>query len=676
MKDFIKSPYFLIGLAVKFILLFSFAASEFPKDLFIPFFDRAVIDFGTNPWSLSPPHYFPYGSVLFVILFIPKYILYLIFGELALGTTPLSIFALKAPLLILDFVLLSVLLKLSGPRAKSLLWLYWLNPVLIYITYVYGQLDVASMSFLFLSLFALVNKKTAHSALWFAAATLCKFHVIAALPFLLVYIWNRDFKTAALNQIAKWLMIWTPFTLVGFLPAITAHTAAHATLGSPEIARLLSAQLVFTESHALFLGVFLTLLVLGRLVISTKITELGLIFGTGVIFSTLLVSSHAAPGWFYWALPFFALFYSLYLNVPRLLFWALNFSYFLPFLVAPELETLLPKMLVNSAATTVLHTVLFANIVALWLLCVRREAMLTGRAQPIKIGIAGDSGSGKNQLTLSLEKLFGKVLLIEGDNYHKWERGDEQWRKYTHLNPKANLLFALNSHMSQITRGRPVYQPLYNHETGRFTQPVEFLPERVLVVQGLHTFYLRPMREAFDINVFLNPEPLVRKAWKIQRDCNTRGYDKQKVLSQLEHRENDSLKYITAQREHADLIIEHFTNDNFTEAQALNGETPQTSIRFVAYNEIDFSPLASLLAKAGVKCELELQPQSLERVVLTTQGQISGQDIQTLSEQLIPNMRHLTRGREAPNWSPGLEGITQLVILWVLYNKKASKELV
>lgn len=61
---------------------------------------------------------------------------------------------------------------------------------------------------------------------------------------------------------------------------------------------------------------------------------------------------------------------------------------------------------------------------------------------PIAIGIAGDSATGKSTFAnLIKDNIFkDNSIIIEGDNYHKWERNDKHWKQYTHLNPKANFL--------------------------------------------------------------------------------------------------------------------------------------------------------------------------------------------------------------------------------------------
>ena len=69
------------------------------------------------------------------------------------------------------------------------------------------------------------------------------------------------------------------------------------------------------------------------------------------------------------------------------------------------------------------------------------------------IGIAGDSGAGKSTILESIQKLliFDNYIKLETDRYHKWERGDENWKIYTHLDPCSNYLEKMNTDMYNLT---------------------------------------------------------------------------------------------------------------------------------------------------------------------------------------------------------------------------------
>lgn len=668
-----SSPLFWLGLVLKITFLF-FLAGDIASQLFIPFFDTAVTHLGENPWSLSPPHSFPYGSFLFLIFLVPKMILHGIFGPMAMGLTPLSLLALKFPILFFDFICLIILGKFSGEQRTRLLALYWLNPALFYINYVHVQLDVVSVTLVLISLFLIIRKKAGCSGFVFGLATLSKFHVVAALPFILAFFWARNFRPQARQGLCKWIGSWALVTTVGFLPVLLAHNLGHVTVASPEIERLFSFHLVLSQQVTLYLGFLACLLVIGRLTISTRISDYGLVFGTGAIFGMLVLCSNAAPGWYFWILPFLALFFSLYANVAKLLFWGFSFLYCIHFGLlewAPDFVS----NFVASVSFSTLQGALLANILAIWIVMLNREASVERRASPLRIGIAGDSGTGKNRFTGVLQDIFGETNLsvLEGDNYHKWERGDQKWETYTHLNPKANHLFELSRHIRKISQGRPVFHSIYSHETGKFSSSVELRPSKTLVVQGLHTFYLSNMRDLFDLRVFLDPHPLLRMSWKIQRDCKERGSSVEKVKEQLRRREEDSAAYISAQADSASVIVQVRPAETFTEEQAEQGLLPKLSVRYLMWDEIDLHLLSTELESAGLNIKIHFTPEFKNRVVMEVLGDISKDTVKKIATKIFPALRFVTRSRGEPAWRSGLDGISQLVILWAL-NQNAETD--
>lgn len=675
MRDLLKSKIFWAGLAIKFVCLFFFE-SYFPKTHFIPFLDQAVQNISANPWATASPEMFPYGLFLYVWLMIPKALLYLTVGDAALGMAPLSLFALKFPLLIADVALLATLRFLAPERSRDILFFYWLNPVVFYITYVYGQLDIVSMTLVVMALALLIEEYFIWAAVVFAAATASKFHVTVIAPLLMAYIWSRHFRRDAIVKLAQTSGIWLTVAAILFLPLIMAGRSDSAALGSPEIQRLFAAKVQLSENLTIYLGILATVLTIGRLVTSTRITELGLLFGSGAIFTTLLLSTNPATGWYFWCIPFLVLFYALYLNVPRILLW----SFQLMFLITYPLEEL-GFVQYTEQTRSILYTgnitALFANVIAIWMVALRIEAPVLKQPRPFRIGIAGDSGSGKNTLTESLRDLVGQrsLSIIEGDNYHKWERGDDQWKRYTHLNPRANHLFALARHFDFISQGRPVFHNIYDHQTGRYSSPVEIKPSRILAVQGLHTLYFRRMRDMFDLRVFLSPDPIVRKAWKVRRDCIERGYDKKKVLDQLNERETDSVRFIASQAPFADIIVEYSPQAGFTAAQAEAGEIPPVSVRYSMWNDYDMSQLAQEMAKLGIPVDLGVNPSEMNRTQFTVHKEPTEAQVIQLAEKMFPDIRLITRGAEKPVWRGGHRGLSQIVLTWAMKSIYESAEL-
>lgn len=175
------------------------------------------------------------------------------------------------------------------------------------------------------------------------------------------------------------------------------------------------------------------------------------------------------------------------------------------------------------------------------------------------IAISGDSGSGKTTLSKILTNLFKReCCLLETDRYHKWERGDENYKKYSHLDPQSNYLERMCEDVFQYKLGNDIYQVDYDHSNGKFTQKQKICNKNNLVLCGLHTLYQENMNELLNLKIYLDTDRELIKKWKIQRDVNERGYSLEKVLKQIENREKDYNNYILKQKDNADIVIQNF----------------------------------------------------------------------------------------------------------------------
>ncbi len=673
MKAVLRSRVFLLGLLLRIALL-PFFGSYYLRDLFIPFIDRAVQLPLSNPWSLAEPHYFPYGSVLFLILYVPRFLLHAVFGNAALGTSAWPLAAFKLPLLGLDLLLLLALRRLAPKREDEVLKYYWLNPIVLFVCYVHGQLDVAAMAFCLWSLALLLEKRFVLSGVAFAFATLCKFHVVAIVPFVGVYLWNRHFAREARDRILQWAAGWIPLCVAGFLPLLMADRLLYASMSSPEAFRLFATHLQFGDGATLYVGLMLTLAILGRLCLSTRISEKGLILGSGMVLGSILMVTFPGPGWYLWILPFLCLFYATYANLPRspfAAFIAIHLLYYGVLATYGPTERSLVPALYSNIVFTCLQTTMGGMLIALWILVVRGEAALVRRARPLLIGIAGDSGAGKNHLSLILQNLFTErnTVLVEGDDYHKWERGSDRWLNYTHLDPKANHLTRLSQHASELSRGLIVFQPRYDHGTGTFSAPREIRPTKTVILQGLHTLYPVALRRQFDIKIFIAPDERVRMFWKLSRDVVERGHSREKVLQAMVRRNEDSTRHIAPQKAYADWIIEYVPSNHITQEEVFDGCAPELAVRHTLWNDAAVSELVDAVnTLTGCRATVEWPEGDMNRLALVFSGHPSSADVARIGEALCPDLRYLTRAREKPLWSEGLDGLSQLLFLTLLRN--------
>jgi len=148
------------------------------------------------------------------------------------------------------------------------------------------------------------------------------------------------------------------------------------------------------------------------------------------------------------------------------------------------------------------------------------------------IAIAGDSGSGKTTLLNELSELFEKdtYLKLETDRYHKWERGNDNYLQFTHLNPKANNLEKMSKDVYNLKIGSEIYSVDYDHDTGKFTQEEKIESKNNVILCGLHTLYNKNVNEIIDLKIFMDTDRELIKKWKIKRDVEERGGNERKRL--------------------------------------------------------------------------------------------------------------------------------------------------
>lgn len=180
------------------------------------------------------------------------------------------------------------------------------------------------------------------------------------------------------------------------------------------------------------------------------------------------------------------------------------------------------------------------------------------------IAISGDSGCGKTMLVNVLDRIFkNKSLKIEGDRYHKWERGDPHWNSHTHLNPAANYICKFKEDTFKLKFGENIYQVDYDHSNGKFTDKQELKSNSNILMCGLHTLYDNSINKLFNLKIFLDTDKNLKYYWKIKRDTVKRGYTIETVIDKIKQRENDYKLFIEPQKYNSDIIIRFFTDDYF-----------------------------------------------------------------------------------------------------------------
>jgi uridine kinase len=182
-----------------------------------------------------------------------------------------------------------------------------------------------------------------------------------------------------------------------------------------------------------------------------------------------------------------------------------------------------------------------------------------GRRMPFVLGIAGDSGSGKSVVADAVRVLMGpeRVTDVRLDDYHRFTRAERAEQGLSALNPAVHDLELMREHLELLRGGRSVRVRSYEHTNGTFGPVRTIEPRDIILVRGLLGFPTDELRAAYDLAVFLEPEPDLLFRWKLRRDVRSRGYSEAEVLKQIAQHLVDAKEFILPQTERADLVVRY-----------------------------------------------------------------------------------------------------------------------
>jgi len=670
-----------MGIIVKLVLALLFS-SGFLRELFAPFgnyyigsgFEDPYNHFVNNGKGIE----FPYPPLMLCIVTLPRMILWPLFpGSPDLFTIADSLIY-RLPLLFADFVILIVLIRWLKTKTRQVLIWYWLSPVLIYINYFHGQLDVIPMALLIVSLYFLFKNKWMLAFLFLGFAIGCKTNMALVLPFYMIFLFRTPHVTMA-KTIQSVFFIGGIVALIN-IPYLSSDGFIRMVYNNPVQQQVFDLFYQFNDSLRIyFIPAIYFILVLYYMSFRFVNRDQLILF---LAFTFLALTLMIAPmqGWYYWIFPLLVYFVVKQSNREKAVFVVLSLFYFLYFALIPQSDyftsfNLSDNHIIETTAFSndkllnIVFTLLQTTLCLIGLLVFRKGIANNIQAkflsQPYMIGIGGDSAAGKSTLTNALSAIFEpqNTSIIRGDDMHKWERGNENWNQYTHLDPKANNLHKEMAQAISLKTGKGIKRSFYDHNTGKFTLPKYIKSNKLIVFEGLHSFYLKNQTDIYDLKIFMDPEESLRMWWKIQRDVAKRGYAPEQVLEQLKKREEDSNKYIKSQVEKADIIATFFSVEDL---DPLNQSIePRLGLKLILPNNLYLDSLVENLSLSeGLKVEHHYKNDKQELVLI---GQLSKERIDNIAYNLIPELEEV--GVYNAQWKDHYEGLLQLVTVFIVFNK-------
>ncbi len=180
---------------------------------------------------------------------------------------------------------------------------------------------------------------------------------------------------------------------------------------------------------------------------------------------------------------------------------------------------------------------------------------------PLVIGIAGGTGSGKTTVTQAILDRLDKsrVVVLQHDSYYR------DLSTYGGIPPEAINFDHPDSletplmirHIRDLKAGKSIDEPIYNFTTHRrldSTRRVD--PREIIIIDGILIFTDKELRELMDVRIFVDTDADERLIRRIRRDILERGRSMESVMQQYMGTVKPMhLEFVEPSKHWADVII-------------------------------------------------------------------------------------------------------------------------
>jgi uridine kinase len=181
--------------------------------------------------------------------------------------------------------------------------------------------------------------------------------------------------------------------------------------------------------------------------------------------------------------------------------------------------------------------------------------------QPIIMGVAGGTGSGKTTVAREILRRVGEehIAYIPHDAYYR-DLAHLPFQLRERINfdhPDSLETDLLVEHLKTWREGQAIEMPVYDFTTHQRTdRTIRVEPQRVALVEGILVFAEPKLREVLDVKLYVDTDADIRFIRRLGRDIAERGRSMESVVDQyLSTVRPMHLQFVEPSRRYADVVI-------------------------------------------------------------------------------------------------------------------------
>ncbi len=181
--------------------------------------------------------------------------------------------------------------------------------------------------------------------------------------------------------------------------------------------------------------------------------------------------------------------------------------------------------------------------------------------QPIIVGVAGGTGSGKTTVSQAILERAGpeNITYIQHDSYYRdrshLSPAERDKINYDHPDALENAL--LIEHLDTLRQRKAADIPVYDFKTHtRSPETRRVYPRDVILLEGILIFVDKALRRLLDVKIYVDTDADIRFIRRLKRDITERGRTMDSVMEQyLSTVRPMHLEFVEPSKRYADVIV-------------------------------------------------------------------------------------------------------------------------